>query len=156
MGIVYVATGGQAINANSTKTQLVIIAPQDTVVKIRRVMFGQDGHNAGETVLLEMIGILNLNGGGTFVEPVSYSGAWGSGTTVISGPNEPDYVSDALLLQAVVNTAIGRDIVFEDGPMIGPNGRVGIRVTNRAGNTNITAPRCLVEFEELIGSYWSV
>lgn len=151
MGRIYSAAGGQAINANTTRTQLVLTAPSNRLVRLRRVMFSQDGHNAGETVLLEVIRATAAGSGGSSVTPVPLEPQQGAaGSTISSGPTtEPTYDSNAILLQTAVNTAIGRDIVWEDGPIVGPSGIVGIRVNNRTGNTNIGSARCLVEFEEI-------
>lgn len=150
MGRIYTAVGGQTINANTTRTQLVLTAPSNRVVKLRRVMFGQDSHNAGETILLEVIRATAAGSGGNSVTPVPMEPQQGAaGSTVTSGPTtEPTYGSD-VLLQTAINTAIGRDIMWEDGPVIAPSAIVGIRVNNRTGNTNITSARCLVEFEEI-------
>ena len=45
LGKVYKASGGQPISANATKTQLVLTAPSNRVVRLRRVSFEQGGHN---------------------------------------------------------------------------------------------------------------
>ena len=37
----------------------------------------------------------------------------------------------------------------ESAPIVPPSGIVGVRVTNRTGNTAIGSPRCDLEFEEI-------
>lgn len=149
MGRIYAAVGGQTINATTTKTQLVLTAPSGRLVQLRRVMWSQDGHNAAETVLLEVLRASAAGSGGSSVTPEPYeAGDPASGSTVTSGPTtEPTYTTT--LLRVAVNTAIGRDIVWDSGPVVPPSGIVGVRVVNRTGNTNIASARCLLEWEEI-------
>lgn len=150
MGRIYTATGGQTINANATRTQLVLTAPSNRLVRLRRVAFSQDGHNAAETVLLEVIRATAAGSGGSSVTPVPHEPQQGAaGSAVTSGPTtEPTYGSE-VLLRVALNTAIGREVMWDEGPVIAPSGIVGVRVVNRTGNTNITSARCLLEFEEI-------
>ena len=149
MGRIYTASGGQTINANTTRTQLVLTAPAGKLVQLRRVVWSQDGHNAAETVLLEVGRCSTAGSGGSAVTPAPHDpGDPASGSTVTSGPTtEPTYTT--VVMRVAINTAIGRDIVWDSGPVVAPGQIIGVRVVNRSGNTNIASPRCLLEWEEL-------
>jgi hypothetical protein len=153
LGRVYKVSGGQSIAANATETQLVITAPSNRVVRLRRVAFGQDGHNNSETILLEMLRATAAGSGGAAPTPQPVQVNQGAaGSTIGDGPTtEPTYASEEPYLQIAVNTALGRDYVFdpESAPIVPPSGIAGIRVVNRTGNTAISSPRCELEFEEI-------
>lgn len=153
LGKVYKASGGQTTAANTVETQLVLTAPSNRIVRLRRVSFGQDGHNNSETVLLEVLRATAAGSGGAAqtAQPVQPNqGA--AGSTVAAGPTtEPTYAAEEPYLQIPVNTALGRDYMWdpESAPIVPPSAIVGVRITNRTGNTSITSPRCELEFEEI-------
>lgn len=153
LGKVYKASGGQSIAANATETQLVLTAPSNRVVRLRRVSFGQDGHNNSETVLLEVLRATAAGSGGSGQTPQPTQPNLGTAaSTVTAGPTtEPTYAAEEPYLQIPVNTALSRDYMWdpESAPIVPPSGIVGVRVTNRTGNTAIGSPRCDLEFEEI-------
>lgn len=147
----YWVQGGQTINANATETQLVITAAANRIAIIDRVMFGQDGHNNSETVLVEAKRATAAGSGGTAVTPQPEQPNQGAaGFSCSKGPTtEPTYPAEVEYLQVPVNTALGRDILLDKPIVVPPSGIVGIRIVNRTGNSNITSPRCSAHVVEV-------
>lgn len=153
LGKVYKASGGQTIAANTAETQLVLTSAATRVVRLRRVSFSQDGHNNSETIVLQVMRATAAGSGGAGQTPQPTQPNLGAAaSTVTAGPTtEPTYASEEPYLEIAVNTALGRDYMWdpESAPIVPPSGIVGVRITNRTGNTSITSPRCDLEFEEI-------
>lgn len=147
----YTATGAQSIAANATETMLVVTAPSTRVEVIDRFSFGQDGHNNSETVLVEFLRATAAGSGGSAVTPQPDQVNQGAtGATVSRSPTtEPTYPAEEPYRKFVVNVALGRDVPVFPPIVVPPSGIVGMRVTNRTGNTAISSPRAELHFNEV-------
>jgi len=148
----YQARGGQSTAASGTETALVITAPSDCVVEIRRIRVSQNTHNSSEGYGLTVQRATAAGSGGAAVtaQPFEPSDA-ATSATVASGPTtEPTYTAGAIVADCNWNAVVGRDIVWApgEGPKLAPTNILGIFVTSPAGATTFT-PSVEIEFAEI-------
>lgn len=154
MGRKYTVEGSQEVDGSGgavTETMLVATNPSDLVTTLTRIRTSQRTHLIAELYLLEVQRASAAGSGGSAPTPSkkdlgdpASTVVWGAGPT-----SEPTYSANTLLFSRNWNSTLGMEIVWteDEGPVIPPDGIVGIKITAPTGTTAFT-PECEVEFTE--------
>ena len=146
-----VAVAGSSVAANSTKTLVVITAPSNRIVRVKRIRGSQRTINGSQQMLisLQRASAAGTSTANTPAPDEDNGGAAGS-TVGVNCTVEPTYTAGKVLASDDWNALMGSDLYWppEDRKVVPPSGIVGIALINPTGNSAV-APDMVVEFEEI-------